>query len=120
MEDKYGVKQLYSDWKKMLKEVKPDAVSICTPNGQHAPASIDSSNAGSQPAAIDTAEVVDADSSDRKAAGPVEQDLRMDQKPDRSAHSAEPLQAEFRQTHEPPQAVEEAPSADSQRQGSDV
>src|SRR5437763_4307736 len=46
MEEKYGVKQLYSDWKKMLKEVKPDAVSICTPNGQHAPASIDSSNAG--------------------------------------------------------------------------
>src|SRR6267378_4068103 len=46
MEDKYGVKQLYSDWKKMLKEVKPDAVSICTPNGQHAPASIDASNAG--------------------------------------------------------------------------
>src|SRR5258705_8742865 len=47
MEEKYGVKQLYSDWKKMLKEVKPDAVSICTPNGQHAHASIHSSNAGS-------------------------------------------------------------------------
>jgi predicted dehydrogenase len=46
MKDKYGIKQLYPDWKKMLKEVKPDAVSICTPNGQHAPASIDSSNAG--------------------------------------------------------------------------
>src|SRR3954468_7048665 len=46
MENKYGVKQLYSDWKKMLKEVKPDAVSICTPNGEHAPASIDASNAG--------------------------------------------------------------------------
>ena len=37
MEEKYGVKQLYSDWKKMLKEVKPDAVAICTPNGLHAP-----------------------------------------------------------------------------------
>ncbi|HEV8377381.1 MAG TPA: Gfo/Idh/MocA family oxidoreductase [Tepidisphaeraceae bacterium] len=46
MEDKYGVKSLFPDWKKMLKEVKPDAVSICTPNGQHAPASIDASNAG--------------------------------------------------------------------------
>jgi predicted dehydrogenase len=46
MENKYGIKQLYPDWKKMLKEVKPDAVSICTPNGEHAPASIDASNAG--------------------------------------------------------------------------
>jgi predicted dehydrogenase len=46
MADKFGLKNLYTDWKKMLKEVKPDAVSVCTPNGVHAPAVIDSCNAG--------------------------------------------------------------------------
>src|ERR1700709_1015395 len=35
MEDTWGVKQNYDNWKTMLKEVKPDAVSICTPNGIH-------------------------------------------------------------------------------------
>lgn len=44
--EKWGVKKLYTDWKKMLKEIKPDAVSVCTPNGVHAPACIDSSAAG--------------------------------------------------------------------------
>ena len=46
MKEKWGVKKLYKDWKKMLKEVKPDAVDVCTPNGVHAPAAIDASNAG--------------------------------------------------------------------------
>src|SRR5881396_2058811 len=46
MEDKWGVSRNYTDWKKMLKEVKPDAVSICTPNGVHSQPSIDASNAG--------------------------------------------------------------------------
>lgn len=46
MEEKWGVTALYKDWKKMLKEIQPDAVSICTPNGVHAPAAIDSSKAG--------------------------------------------------------------------------
>ncbi len=46
MEEKYGIKSLYSDWKKMLKEVKPDAVNVCTPNGVHAAPAIDASNAG--------------------------------------------------------------------------
>ncbi|MEI8195837.1 MAG: Gfo/Idh/MocA family oxidoreductase, partial [Phycisphaerae bacterium] len=32
--------------KKMLKEIKPDAVDVCTPNGQHAPVCIDASNFG--------------------------------------------------------------------------
>ncbi|MCC7147260.1 MAG: Gfo/Idh/MocA family oxidoreductase [Phycisphaeraceae bacterium] len=36
----------FTDWKKMLARIKPDAVSVCTPNGLHAPASIDASNAG--------------------------------------------------------------------------
>jgi predicted dehydrogenase len=46
MEDTWGVKQNYDDWRKMLREVQPDAVNICTPNGLHAQPSIDSSNAG--------------------------------------------------------------------------
>jgi len=46
MEEKYGFKNLYADWKKMLKEIKPDAVSVCTPNGVHAPPAIDAANAG--------------------------------------------------------------------------
>ena len=46
MEEKYGFTHLYTDWKKMLKEIKPDAVSICTPNGVHAAPTIDAANAG--------------------------------------------------------------------------
>lgn len=44
--EKWGVTKLYEDWKKMLKDVELDAVTVCTPNGVHAPASIDASNAG--------------------------------------------------------------------------
>jgi predicted dehydrogenase len=46
MKEKWDIKKLYTDWKKMLKEVKPDAVDVCTPNGVHAPAAIDASNFG--------------------------------------------------------------------------
>jgi predicted dehydrogenase len=46
MKEKYGITKLYTDWKKMLAEVKPDAVDVCTPNAIHAPACIDASNAG--------------------------------------------------------------------------
>jgi predicted dehydrogenase len=46
MEEKWGVKRVYTDWKKMLKEVGPDAVNICTPNGVHSAPAIDASNAG--------------------------------------------------------------------------
>jgi len=46
MADKHGVTACYSDWKKMLKEVKPDAVSICTPNGVHAQPAIEAAKAG--------------------------------------------------------------------------
>jgi predicted dehydrogenase len=46
MEEKWGVTQLYTDWKKMLKEVQPDAVDICTPNGVHAAPAIDAASAG--------------------------------------------------------------------------
>jgi len=37
---------IFTHYKKMLREIKPDAVNICTPNGLHAPAAIAASNAG--------------------------------------------------------------------------
>jgi predicted dehydrogenase len=46
MKEKFGFTHLFEDWKKMLKEIKPDAVDVCTPNGVHAPAVIDACNAG--------------------------------------------------------------------------
>ena len=48
MEEKWGVPRsaLYTDWKKMLKEIKPDAVDICTPNGLHCAPAVDACNAG--------------------------------------------------------------------------
>ncbi|MCX7049772.1 MAG: Gfo/Idh/MocA family oxidoreductase [Candidatus Sumerlaeota bacterium] len=45
MKEKWGVTKNYKDWKVMLKEVKPDAVDICTPNGVHAAPAIDAANA---------------------------------------------------------------------------
>ena len=41
----FGFDGVYTDYKKMLKEVKPDAVSVCTPNGLHAQNTIDALNA---------------------------------------------------------------------------
>jgi len=38
--------QCFTDYTKMLQAVKPDAVSVCTPNGVHAPAAIAASRAG--------------------------------------------------------------------------
>lgn len=46
MRDKWGVERLYKDWKTMLKEVKPDAVNVCTPNGVHMQPAVDALNAG--------------------------------------------------------------------------
>ena len=46
VEREHGITRVFKDWKQMLKEVKPDAVDVCTPNGLHAPAVIDSANAG--------------------------------------------------------------------------
>ncbi|QDU32894.1 putative oxidoreductase YcjS [Poriferisphaera corsica] len=37
---------LYTNYKQMLRETKPDVVFVCTPNSLHAPASIAASNAG--------------------------------------------------------------------------
>jgi predicted dehydrogenase len=46
MEDKWNVHQVYTDWKKMLKEVELDGVSVCTPNGVHYQPTLDALNAG--------------------------------------------------------------------------
>jgi predicted dehydrogenase len=46
MAEKWNVKDTFSDWKKMLKEVQPDAVNICTPNSLHAAPAIDAANSG--------------------------------------------------------------------------
>jgi predicted dehydrogenase len=59
--NKWGVDATYTDWKKMLKEVKPDGVSVCTPNGVHAQPAIDAANAGchvlvEKPMALDPAQ----------------------------------------------------------------
>ncbi len=43
---KIPTENLFADYRKMLDTVKPDAVSVCTPNGMHAPASIAASQAG--------------------------------------------------------------------------
>ena len=42
----HGIAQTFSDWKQMLRKVRPDAVDVCTPNGVHSPAVIDALNAG--------------------------------------------------------------------------
>ena len=44
--EKHGILAGFTDWKEMLKTIKPDAVDVCTPNAVHAPAVIDALNAG--------------------------------------------------------------------------
>ena len=44
--EEFEIPEAYTDYKKMLRQVKPDAVSVCTPNGLHAPCSIAALNAG--------------------------------------------------------------------------
>jgi len=46
MKTKHGITAGYERWDDMLREIKPDAVSVCTPNGVHAPATIAALNAG--------------------------------------------------------------------------
>ena len=45
-QEEYGIDGAFTDYRKMLRDVKPDAVSVCTPNGLHAVASIAASKAG--------------------------------------------------------------------------
>jgi predicted dehydrogenase len=42
----WGVTRHYTDWNQMIREVKPDAVSVCTPNGLHMQPVVDAANAG--------------------------------------------------------------------------
>lgn len=42
----YDIDDCFADYETMLSEVRPDAVSVCTPNGLHAPAAIAALSAG--------------------------------------------------------------------------
>ena len=44
--EKYGVKKLFPEWKAMIDATKPDAVSVCTPNGLHCQPTIDALSMG--------------------------------------------------------------------------
>ena len=44
--DEYGIPDAFTDYKAMLRKIKPDAVSVCTPNGLHAETSIAALRAG--------------------------------------------------------------------------
>lgn len=44
--NQYGIPDAFTDYNEMLKKIKPDAVSVCTPNGMHAPATIAALKAG--------------------------------------------------------------------------
>lgn len=44
--EQYGIAESFTDYREMLRRVKPDAVSVCTPNGLHAPATIAALRAG--------------------------------------------------------------------------
>ncbi len=48
MHEKWGVPRsaLFTDWKKMLAKIKPDAVDVCTPNGVHCAPVVDACLAG--------------------------------------------------------------------------
>lgn len=48
MEEKHGLPRaaLFTDWKTMLKKIKPDAVDVCTPNALHCAPVVDACNAG--------------------------------------------------------------------------
>jgi predicted dehydrogenase len=45
-EEKWGITRHYADWNEMLRDVKPDAVAVCTPNHIHMQPTIDALNAG--------------------------------------------------------------------------
>ncbi len=73
--EKWGVTKLYKDWNKMLKEVQPDGVAVCTPNGWHMAPTIDALKAGAhviceKPMAMSAAEcekmIAAAKKADRK------------------------------------------------------
>jgi len=46
MAEKFSIPHIFTDYKKMLREVELDAVSVCTPNYLHAQMTVDSCRAG--------------------------------------------------------------------------
>lgn len=46
MKEKYNMPAVYEKWDDMLKDIQPDVVDVCTPNGVHCPAAIAALNAG--------------------------------------------------------------------------
>lgn len=44
--EQFGIKKTFTDYKEMLKDVKLDAIDVCTPNYLHAQPSIDALNSG--------------------------------------------------------------------------
>ena len=44
--DDFGVPEVYTDYKKMLREADLNAVSVCVPNSLHRPIAVDCLNAG--------------------------------------------------------------------------
>ena len=44
--EEYEIPAAFADYEEMLQQVEPDAVSVCTPNGLHAPCSIAALDAG--------------------------------------------------------------------------
>ena len=46
VEEQFGIKKTFTDYKEMLKDVKLDAIDVCTPNYLHAQPSIDALNKG--------------------------------------------------------------------------
>jgi len=46
MAEKHNVTAVYEKWATMLKEIKPDVVDVCTPNGVHCAPAVDALNAG--------------------------------------------------------------------------
>ena len=101
--EKYGVTQLYADWPTMLAEVKPDGVSVCTPNGVHAQPSIDALKAGAhvlveKPMALDPAQcqqMIDAAKKADKKAG---RRLPVPLPPEHRVHHPQPGRGHVRRT----------------------
>jgi len=44
--EKFGITDLFDNWQELLEKTKPDAVSVCTPNGLHWQPTVDALNAG--------------------------------------------------------------------------
>ena len=40
LRDEFGIPSTFADYRRMLHEIRPQAVSVCTPNGLHAPCTI--------------------------------------------------------------------------------